>query len=50
MLLVNGKAAKPELSDAQKAYLKARKASSVTVFGGKTVVTDSCVKAVSDVK
>lgn len=47
LLLINGKAAKPALTDEQKAYLKTKGASSITVFGGTGVVPDSHIQTVA---
>jgi putative cell wall-binding protein len=48
LFLINGKAAKPALTDKQKAYLKAKGASSITVFGGTSVVPDIYIEKIAE--
>ena len=47
LFLINGKAPTLNLNDEQKAYLKAKGASSITVFGGTGVVPDSHIQTVA---
>ena len=48
LFLINGKAEKPALTDKQKAYLKAKGASSITVFGGTSVVPDIYIEKIAE--
>lgn len=48
LFLVNGKLNTPKLTDDQKAYLKTKAASKITVFGGTGAVSDEFVKLIAN--
>ena len=48
LFLINGKSQTPALTDKQKAYLKAKGASSITVFGGTSVVPDIYIEKIAE--
>ena len=47
LLLINGKLKTPNLSEAQKAYLKANGAGKITAFGGVGVVPDNHIEDIT---
>ncbi|MBQ1658277.1 MAG: cell wall-binding repeat-containing protein, partial [Clostridia bacterium] len=48
LFLVNGKLKTPQLTDDQKAFLKTKAASKITVFGGTGAVSDEFVKLIAN--
>ncbi|MCR5480369.1 MAG: cell wall-binding repeat-containing protein, partial [Ruminococcus sp.] len=48
LFLVNGKLNTPKLTDDQKAFLKTKAASKITVFGGTGAVSDEFVKLIAN--